>query len=537
MFERRAKQHGRSLLGGKIVFNGGRSTIDCVICNISEDGACAHVENPVGVPEHVILAITDESEPRPCAVAWQSANRLGLIFRRADEAGDILQAEPLAPESALKLMRGEMLALRAAFDEVRFGVLLLDSELRAQFINRAFRKMWRLPDAKADSKPPFVALMYHGRDTRAYKVAPDDLDDYVADRVALVRAGDPTPLDLHLANGEIIRLQCTVLPNGGRMLSYTRVTDIARQADQLTVMKAALDGTQEGIILLDADFNAQFMNRTVRELMRVPDGLADSRPSYAKLVGESRRTGAFDVPPEQLDKLLARRMELVRNGDPTPHDLHMSDGRCIRSRCSALPCGGRMLTYWDVTDLIRNAEQLEQLATFDAMTGLFNRRHFLALAEAEWDRFQRYHRSLTMLMIDIDHFKRVNDRYGHAVGDETIRSVARACLDSKRSPDLVGRIGGEEFALLLPETDLVQAGVVAERIRSKVAAQAIAHPRGDFRVTISIGMAPATLSMSGIHALMHAADRELYRAKDEGRNRVAQLDPMAQLVGPKLAAE
>ena len=195
-----------------------------------------------------------------------------------------------------------------------------------------------------------------------------------------------------------------------------------------------------------------------------------------------------------------------------------------------------MLTYWDVTDLIRNAEQLEQLATFDAMTGLFNRRHFLSLADAEWGRFQRYHRSLTMLMLDIDHFKQINDRYGHAVGDEALCTVARACQESKRSPDLVGRVGGEELAMLLPETDIVQAGVVAERIRSKIADQITVHPRGNFRVTVSIGMASATLSMSGIHALMQTADRALYRAKEMGRNRVVEFDTLAQ-AGPKLAAE
>ena len=536
MFERRATQRGRTLLGGKVIFNGGRSTIDCVVRNMSEDGACVQVESPVGIPDQILLTITGESEPRNCAVAWQSSNRIGLTFRRADATAEDSQSQPYALESAQEMMRGEMSALRAALDEVRFGVLLLDSELRAQFINRAFRKMWRLPDGKADAKPPFVALMYHGRDTRAYKVVPEDLDDYIAERVALVRAGDPTPLDLRLANGEIIRLQCAVLPNGGRMLSYTYVTDIVQQADQLTVLKTALDGTQEGIILLDADLNAQFVNRSVRDLMRIPDELADSRPSYAKLVGETRRTDTYAIPPEGLDALLARRIELVRNGDPTPHDLRMSDGRHIRSRCATLPSGGRMLTYWDVTDLIRNAEQLEKFATFDAMTGLFNRRHFLVLADSEWGRFQRYHRSLTLLMLDIDHFKQVNDRYGHAVGDEALCSVARACQEGKRGPDIVGRIGGEEFAMLLPETDLVQAGVVAERIRSRVADHVIVHPRGNFRVTVSIGLAPATLSMSGIHVLMQTADRELYRAKNLGRNRVAQFDPMAQ-AGPKLAAE
>src|SRR5580692_11946666 len=121
------------------------------------------------------------------------------------------------PDAATEIVRNELLTLRAALDEVRFGVVLLDRELRAQFINRAFRRMWRLPDAKADSKPAFVALMYHGRDTRAYDVPEDQLDAYVAERVAYVKAGHPAPVDVHLASGEVIRFQCAVLPAGGRM--------------------------------------------------------------------------------------------------------------------------------------------------------------------------------------------------------------------------------------------------------------------------------------------------------------------------------
>jgi diguanylate cyclase (GGDEF)-like protein len=185
-----------------------------------------------------------------------------------------------------------------------------------------------------------------------------------------------------------------------------------------------------------------------------------------------------------------------------------------------LPTGGRMLTYTDITDLVRNSEQLEQLATIDSMTGTFNRRHFLAIAETEWSRFQRYNRPLTLLMVDIDHFKSVNDRFGHATGDDALSCVAEACRAGKRETDVVGRIGGEEFAILLPETDLDQAGIVAERVRHKVAAQAMKAPTSEFKLTVSIGAAAATLSMSGIGALMNAADQALYRAKAEGRDRV-----------------
>src|SRR5262249_49476024 len=152
-------------------------------------------------------------------------------------------------------------------------------------------------------------------------------------------------------------------------------------------------------------------------------------------------------------------------------------------------------TYCDITDLVRNAQQMEQLATIDSMTGLYNRRHFMVLAASEWSRFLRYYRSLSVLLIDIDHFKSVNDRYGHAVGDETLVHVANACLEGKRSSDIVGRLGGEEFAMLLPETDLYQARIVAERVCKSIAAMPLTTHSVHFNVSASIGFATANVSM------------------------------------------
>jgi PAS domain-containing protein len=121
--------------------------------------------------------------------------------------------------------------LSAALDQVDFGIVLLDAETRAEFINRAFRNFFSLPDEKADSKPPFVALMYHGRDTRAYELPEDELNAYVARRMEMVRTGDSTPINITLADGKVLRFACTALPDGGRMLSYTPVTDLIRPAD------------------------------------------------------------------------------------------------------------------------------------------------------------------------------------------------------------------------------------------------------------------------------------------------------------------
>jgi PAS domain-containing protein len=121
--------------------------------------------------------------------------------------------------------------LSAALDQFDIGIILLDAETRAEFINRAFRDYLSLPDAKADSKPPFIALMYHGRDTGAYELPEDELNAYIARRMEMVRAGDSTPINIKLADGKILRFSCTALPDGGRMLSYTPVTDLIRDSD------------------------------------------------------------------------------------------------------------------------------------------------------------------------------------------------------------------------------------------------------------------------------------------------------------------
>ena len=121
--------------------------------------------------------------------------------------------------------------LSAALDQVDIGIVLLDSDTRAEFINRAFRDYFSLSDEQADSKPPFIALMYHGRDTGAWQLPEDELSAFIAKRTEMIRTGDSTPLNIHLADGQVLRFICTALPDGGRMLSYTPITDLIRYSD------------------------------------------------------------------------------------------------------------------------------------------------------------------------------------------------------------------------------------------------------------------------------------------------------------------
>jgi diguanylate cyclase (GGDEF)-like protein len=162
--------------------------------------------------------------------------------------------------------------------------------------------------------------------------------------------------------------------------------------------------------------------------------------------------------------------------------------------------------------------RVQELATTDGLTGLHNRRHFTDLAVRQVSVARRHHRSLTAMMIDVDHFKRVNDTYGHAVGDEVLRAVGDVLRSCVRDQDIVGRYGGEEFSLVLPELDGDPVDA-AERLRAAVAKAAVPAQPGPVRVTVSIGIAELKPDDT-LSDLLSRADDGLYRAKVEGRNRV-----------------
>jgi diguanylate cyclase (GGDEF)-like protein len=169
----------------------------------------------------------------------------------------------------------------------------------------------------------------------------------------------------------------------------------------------------------------------------------------------------------------------------------------------------------------RLAVDLGMLATTDGLTALFNRRHFDELARAEWARFQRYGRPLSLLL-DVDKFKSINDRFGHDAGDLVLKAVAHICQTTKRQIDVAARTGGEEFALLLPETDEAAAEVAAERLRKAIQIHTGALPGENLKVTVSIGVAGAALGMPAFEVMLKRADEALYEAKRSGRNRVVR---------------
>lgn len=178
----------------------------------------------------------------------------------------------------------------------------------------------------------------------------------------------------------------------------------------------------------------------------------------------------------------------------------------------------------DITQRKTMEEELRRLATTDSLTGVNNRRHFMEIAAMELERARRHFHPLSALMLDIDHFKSVNDAYGHAAGDEVIKTVARICQSMLRTGDAMGRLGGEEFALILPETSLEGAHVLADRLRHAVEQTAAKSQSGDIHFTASIGVAQLLAHDHLIEALLSRADDALYEAKRAGRNKVCLVD-------------
>lgn len=187
--------------------------------------------------------------------------------------------------------------------------------------------------------------------------------------------------------------------------------------------------------------------------------------------------------------------------------------------------GGGIITLVDLTEEMELRQRLEHIASHDGLTGILNHRHFMTLAEHELSRASRYDTPISLIMLDLDYFKIVNDTLGHHAGDQVLISTAACLAGSLRSFDIFGRYGGEEFIILLPETDSTTAVSIAQRLRHNLEKNSISLNNRSVGVTGSFGVASAPPTERSLEALITAADRALYRAKAGGRNSVEAAQP------------
>lgn len=175
----------------------------------------------------------------------------------------------------------------------------------------------------------------------------------------------------------------------------------------------------------------------------------------------------------------------------------------------------------DITTHKVMVAKLNQIANSDPLTGVGNRRFFLDVGKKEYFRAVRYSNPISLVMLDVDHFKRINDTYGHDIGDIALKALAKVCMNTLRDCDVLARIGGEEFAIILPGCDLAGSTALAERLRKNVETNSIDTPKGTIAYTVSMGVTQMQPEDDDIETMLNRADTGLYEAKESGRNRVA----------------
>ena len=305
-------------------------------------------------------------------------------------------------------------------------------------------------------------------------------------------------------------------------------------------VRTALDTLAEVVLVVDQRNRIMFSNRRLGEVMgdatrnlqghslydlpwAAPPGNLTNDDTGARLTETDQGEWILNVAPEQQRVFKLNRSPILDDDGTRQGTLiSLDDITEIRRQHDQLQ---EAMTQLEISqaEIQQQNERLARLATRDSLTGCFNRRAFFETFGKVWESAARYHHPLSCLMVDIDHFKSINDRFGHAVGDDVLKQVGKTLQATARDSDIVCRYGGEEFCILLPHVDLDGAARAAERIRQAIAALAFRQ----LKVTASLGCSDRLQGAASPEAMLEQADQALYDAKQSGRNRVARFDLLA----------
>lgn len=295
--------------------------------------------------------------------------------------------------------------------------------------------------------------------------------------------------------------------------------DPTRFRERVDVLDIVLDHVTHGIVVVGPDYRVLAFNHHFEKLFQLPAGTVDVGADFREVLT------IWAIETGQDAEMLGRA---IRNLDETATyeaefpQLIKGQQRWILLVHNPLPMGGCVRTFTDITQRKTLEVCLLEMTRIDPLTEALNRRSVLDCLGEELERRSRYGHELAVLLMDLDHFKHINDQFGHLVGDEVLRSFVAGCRSSMRASDRIGRFGGEEFIMVLPETGQGEAVLIAERIRRQAEDTVIAAPfeARHAAVTVSIGVATA-MEGDTVPSIVKRADLAMYRAKNAGRNSVA----------------
>jgi diguanylate cyclase (GGDEF)-like protein len=294
-----------------------------------------------------------------------------------------------------------------------------------------------------------------------------------------------------------------------------------------SLVRAILEASPDGILVVDEKAVIAAHNQRFVEIWKIPrDHLGRFHSDTAIGEKDAPILAAVLEYVKDRDTFLARVHELYDNPQMNDHcEIELRDGRTLERHSTVLRSHtgdylGRVWFFRDITVQKRTEAALKELARHDPLTGAINRRYFFERANQEFARAKRHAAPLCIAEIDIDHFKLINDQYGHAAGDEVLKTL---CDDSRRTireNELFARIGGEEFAILMPDTGIDGAAHLTERLRTAIAGRKLPYKGEYISCTVSIGIAALRASDTAIEDCLQRADHAMYGAKQKGRNRI-----------------
>lgn len=428
-------------------------------------------------------------------------------------------ATDVTAEYQAKSHRQQLMAAIERLDEL---FVLWDEDDRLVVCNRRFRE---INAEVVETTAPGTRFEDHIRAAIAAGLYPDadaDPEAWIADRIERHR-NPGEPFEQQRQDGRWLLISEQRLPNGSTATISADISgrkqseqDLQRQHD---VLATALNTIPDGVQVLDNDLRLVAWNERLFEVLKLDAEAILSAENPGKAFRYAL-AGRGEYGPGDVDELVASREEIARTKVPVQYERQMVTGQWIECRGNPIDGGGYLAIYRDIDDAKKMYERLEFLASADPLTELPNRRSFLDAAKSEFLRAQRHGRALSFLILDIDHFKSINDRFGHAAGDEALRQVARCCRETLRRSDHIGRIGGEEFAVMLPETGPELGYEAAERLRIALSKLEIPTEDEVLWLTVSIGGMTANAEHASAEQVMAEADAALYDAKHGGRNRV-----------------
>lgn len=506
------------------------------------DGSLRHIESRMAVAKtnrgHLLITTLNEVTER----------------KRADEA-----------------VRASEIKFRSIIAQAEDGIILLDDDCVIQEWNTGLERMTGIPRPEAAERP-LLELAALVMDDENLPNADRSFSELYAEIASMTRSV--------LRSGSVIKIERELQPTdkpsrfvhlllfplrmdsqnlvGGILRDVTELKSteraFRRQADQLeTLRRSALDISAElgletllwliaprAIELMNGAAMALYLHNPDTDILEVAITMGDNQPPLEPFCKRGQ-----GLPGQVWEKGEPVLLEEYRTGRTDPFH------RSLWGKVAGVPLVwgndfiGVLFVFSDVsfgrTDLkllglfgshaaasIRNARmhrELHELAITDALTNIFNRHHFFELAEAAFGNARRYTLPLSALMMDLDFFKQVNDTHGHLAGDEVLRVSIQRCARIIRETDTFGRYGGEEFVMILPETDLLGAQVLAERLRQAVCKAPIPIGEQSIHITASFGVAQMTEETATLQELLNRADQALYKAKQAGRDQVSAWVP------------